>query len=64
VVEKLVAAAKSSATWYENFAEHMALPPLEFAMSYLMRSGRIDRDRLANMSPKFLAQYEAAHRRP
>jgi 2-polyprenyl-6-methoxyphenol hydroxylase-like FAD-dependent oxidoreductase len=63
VVEKLVAAAKSSAAWYENFAEHMALPPLEFAMNYLMRSGRIDRDRLAKMSPKFLAQYEATHRR-
>jgi 2-polyprenyl-6-methoxyphenol hydroxylase-like FAD-dependent oxidoreductase len=63
VVEKLVAAAKASAAWYENFATHMALPPLDFAMSYLMRSGRIDRDRLANMSPKFLAQYDAANRR-
>lgn len=62
VVEKLVAAAKSSAGWYENFATHMALPPLEFAMAYLTRSGRIDRDRLAGMSPKFLAQYDAARR--
>ena len=62
VVEKLVAAAKASAAWYENFAAHMALPPLDFAMSYLMRSGRIDRDRLAKMSPKFLAQYDAAQR--
>jgi 2-polyprenyl-6-methoxyphenol hydroxylase-like FAD-dependent oxidoreductase len=63
VVEKLVAAAKSSAAWYENFATHMELPPLEFALSYLMRSGRIDRDRLAKMSPKFFADYEAAQRR-
>lgn len=62
VVEKLVTAAKASAAWYETFAEHMVLPPLDFAMSYLRRSGRIDRDRLARMSPKFLAQYEAAHR--
>jgi hypothetical protein len=32
-------------------------------MSYLTRSGRIDRDRLAKLSPKFLAQYEAhSHR--
>ena len=30
-------------------------------MSYLTRSGRIDRDRLAKMSPKFLALYDAAH---
>ena len=63
VVEKLVAAAKASAAWYENFASHMALPPLDFAMSYLMRSGRIDRERLEKMSPKFLARYEAAHRK-
>ncbi|MEQ1647421.1 MAG: FAD-dependent monooxygenase [Hyphomicrobiaceae bacterium] len=62
VVEKLVAAAKSSAAWYENFARHMELPPHEFAMSYLMRSGRIDRDRLQKMSPKFLARYEAAQK--
>jgi 2-polyprenyl-6-methoxyphenol hydroxylase-like FAD-dependent oxidoreductase len=60
VVEKLVSAAKASAAWYEDFATHMALPPLDFAMSYLMRSGRIDRDRLAKMSPHFLAQFEAA----
>ncbi len=60
IVEKLVAAAKASAAWYENFAEHMALPPLDFAMSYLTRSGRIDRDRLARMSPTFYARYEAA----
>jgi 2-polyprenyl-6-methoxyphenol hydroxylase-like FAD-dependent oxidoreductase len=61
VVLKIVAAAKASAAWYEHFAEHMTLPPLEFAMNYLMRSGRIDRDRLAKMSPKFLAQYDATH---
>lgn len=62
VVEKLVAAAKASAAWYENFAEHMKMPPLEFAMSYLTRSGRIDRDRLAQLSPNFVAQYEAGIR--
>jgi len=60
VVETLVAAAKASAGWYESFPQHMQLPPLEFAMSYIMRSGRIGRDRLARMSPKFLARYEAA----
>lgn len=64
VVEKLVAASRSSAAWYEVFAMHMALPPLDFAMSYLMRSGRIDRDRLAKMSPHFLARYEAARHAP
>jgi 2-polyprenyl-6-methoxyphenol hydroxylase-like FAD-dependent oxidoreductase len=60
VVEKLVAASKASAAWYERFPQQMTLPPLDFAMSYLTRSGRIDRERLARMSPRFLARYESA----
>jgi 2-polyprenyl-6-methoxyphenol hydroxylase-like FAD-dependent oxidoreductase len=38
VVDKLVAAAKSSAAWYEDFPEHMQLTPHEFADSYMTRS--------------------------
>ncbi len=59
LLEKLVAGANASAQWYENFAEHMRLAPLDFAMSYIRRSGRIDRERLRALSPKFMAQYEA-----
>jgi 2-polyprenyl-6-methoxyphenol hydroxylase-like FAD-dependent oxidoreductase len=59
VLEKIVTAAIESARWYENFAEHMALPPLDFAMSYIQRSGRIDLDRLRKLSPKFIARYDA-----
>ena len=62
LVAKLTAAANSSAEWYEHFAEHMRLPPLDFAMSYITRSGRVDLDRLRATSPKFVAAYEA--RRP
>jgi len=60
VVEKLVRASKASAEWYERFPEHMRLPPLDFAMSYIGRSGRVDRDRLRTMSPNFMARYDAA----
>jgi 2-polyprenyl-6-methoxyphenol hydroxylase-like FAD-dependent oxidoreductase len=60
IVEKLVAAANASGAWYENFAEHMRLDPLKFAMSYVMRSERIGRERLRTLSPRFLAAYEAA----
>jgi 2-polyprenyl-6-methoxyphenol hydroxylase-like FAD-dependent oxidoreductase len=59
IVEKLVAASKQSAAWYERFPEHMHLTPLELAMSYVRRSGRVDDDRLRAMAPKFMAQYDA-----
>ena len=60
VVEKLVKASKVSALWYESFAEHMKREPLDFAYAYITRSGRIDRERLRAMAPRFVAQYEAA----
>jgi 2-polyprenyl-6-methoxyphenol hydroxylase-like FAD-dependent oxidoreductase len=59
IVEKLVAASASSAAWYERFPEHMRLPPLDLAMSYITRSGRVDGDRLRAMSPGFMAAYDA-----
>lgn len=59
IVEKLVAAANASAAWYEHFAEHMRLAPIDFVMSYMTRTGRVDRERLRAISPRFLAQYEA-----
>ena len=61
ILEKLVAGANGSADWYEHFAEHMQLAPVDFAMSYITRSGRIDLDRLRTLSPKFVARYEREH---
>ncbi|MGB9062833.1 MAG: FAD-dependent monooxygenase, partial [Pseudolabrys sp.] len=52
ILEKLVSGANGSATWYEHFAEHMRLAPVDFAMSYITRSGRIDIDRLRRLSPR------------
>ena len=60
IVKKLVTAAKTSASWYENFPEHMKLDMMDFAYSYITRSGRIDDERLAAMSPKFMARYQAS----
>jgi 2-polyprenyl-6-methoxyphenol hydroxylase-like FAD-dependent oxidoreductase len=60
VVQKLVNAARTSAFWYEHFAQHMQLGLMDFAYSYITRSGRIDDVRLRHMSPTFMAQYEAA----
>ena len=58
ILEKLVAGANGSATWYERFAEHMRLAPVDFAMSYITRSGRIDLDRLRKLSPRFVERFE------
>jgi 2-polyprenyl-6-methoxyphenol hydroxylase-like FAD-dependent oxidoreductase len=57
ILEKLVAAANASGAWYERFADHMALAPLDFAMSYLTRSGRIAPERLRQSSPRFAERF-------
>jgi 2-polyprenyl-6-methoxyphenol hydroxylase-like FAD-dependent oxidoreductase len=64
IVRKLVAAARSSADWYEQFPGHMTRELMDFAYSYITRSGRIDRQRLAAMAPRFMARFEAARAPP
>ena len=64
VVEKLVAASKMSAAWYERFPDHMQLAPADLAMSYIRRSGRVDDQRLRTMAPKFMALYDAGRGTP
>jgi 2-polyprenyl-6-methoxyphenol hydroxylase-like FAD-dependent oxidoreductase len=64
IVKTLVQAAKISAEWYEHFPSHMTLGLLDFAYSYITRSGRIDPARLRAMSPRFMARYDAAHPAP
>lgn len=61
ILEKLVAGANGSGQWYERFAKYMKLKPLDFAMSYITRSGRIDIERLRKLSPKFVGRYEREH---
>ena len=63
IVKKLVSAARTSADWYEKFPAHMTGDMMDFAHSYITRSGRIDDDRLRKMSPLFMAQYDAAERK-
>ena len=58
ILDKLVAGANDSATWYEHFAEHMKLAPTDFAMSYVTRSGRVDIERLRKLSPRFVEKFE------
>jgi hypothetical protein len=58
-VKKLVTAARASADWYERFPQHMTLGLMDFAHSYITRSGRIDDERLRTMAPAFMAVYDA-----
>jgi 2-polyprenyl-6-methoxyphenol hydroxylase-like FAD-dependent oxidoreductase len=60
IVKKLVTAARTSADWYAKFPEHMKLDLMDFAYSYITRSGRIDDARLRMMAPLFMARYEAS----
>jgi 2-polyprenyl-6-methoxyphenol hydroxylase-like FAD-dependent oxidoreductase len=59
ILEKLVMAAEASGNWYEHFSGHMKLAPLDFAMSYITRSGRLDPERFQLVSPEFTAAYRA-----
>ncbi|HVL36101.1 MAG TPA: FAD-dependent monooxygenase [Burkholderiales bacterium] len=59
VVEKLVAAANRSSTWYERLSEKMALDPWALAYDYMTRSGRVSRERLRQEAPQFMQQVEA-----
>lgn len=58
LVRKIVDAANTSACWYEDFGTRMQMPALDFAFSYLTRSGRVDLERLRQLSPAFIARYE------
>jgi 2-polyprenyl-6-methoxyphenol hydroxylase-like FAD-dependent oxidoreductase len=63
IVKKLVTAARTSADWYETFPDRMNLDLMDFAYSYITRSGRIDDARLRAMAPQFMARYEASRTR-
>ena len=52
-------AAMRSILWYETADTRQHLTPLEFAFSYMMRTGKVDRDRLRRIDADFLAAYEA-----
>ena len=46
-------AAMKSILWYENVDEKMHLDPIDFAYDYMMRTGRVSRERLRRLDPEF-----------
>lgn len=57
ILQLLVKAANASAAWYETFPQKLSLSPYDFAMSYLMRTGRMSPEKLRAQSPRFMANY-------
>ncbi len=49
-------AAMKSILWYETVDERMHLDPVPFAYDYMMRTGRVDDERLRRMDPEFAAR--------
>lgn len=62
VARKIFDAANTSADWYEDYAQRLSLPPLEFAYEYINRSGRMDPERLRRTAPHFMSRYEGRSR--
>jgi anthraniloyl-CoA monooxygenase len=52
-------AAMRSIIWYETVDTIKHLSPLEFAFSYMTRTGKVSYERLRRIDPDFLAAYEA-----
>lgn len=62
VIEEYQEAAGESRVWFEEMARYLALPPIELAYSIMTRSRKIDRERLRQRDPAFVAAYERARR--
>ena len=58
IVDALQTAAVDSLRWFENWSDDAALDPVVFAYRLMTRSGRIDREKLRQRDPAFVAAYE------
>jgi 2-polyprenyl-6-methoxyphenol hydroxylase-like FAD-dependent oxidoreductase len=55
---KLVLASERSFNWYEDFGRRMEeLQPVDFIFDFLMRTGRVGRERLTAEYPLFMERY-------
>ncbi len=61
-MKKIWDAANVSLRWYEEMDEHVkSLNPVEFAYSYMTRTGRVSHADVKRQDPQLAAQYEALH---
>jgi 2-polyprenyl-6-methoxyphenol hydroxylase-like FAD-dependent oxidoreductase len=61
-MKKIWDAAHASIRWYEQMDERVrTLTPVEFAYSYMTRTGRVDHAEVKRRDPALAAAYEALH---
>ena len=60
-MRKIFDAANVSLRWYERMNELIRLDPIEFAYSYMTRTGRVDHAEVKRRDPELAAAYEALH---
>lgn len=61
-MRKIWQAANTSIAWYEKMDELVPkLSPIEFAYSYMTRTGRVDHAEIRKQDPKLAAAFEALH---
>ena len=60
-MRKIFDAANISLRWYEHMGELIKLDPVEFAYSYMTRTGRVDHAEVAKRDPALAAAYEKLH---
>ncbi|MFN8059766.1 MAG: FAD-dependent monooxygenase [Vicinamibacterales bacterium] len=58
-VDRLQSAAEESLSFFEQAGDYMDLDPVTFAYRLMLRSGRIDHEKLKRRDPAFVARYEA-----
>ena len=60
-MKKILDAANVSIRWYEEMDELMALPAVDFAYSYMTRTGRVSHAEVRRRDPALAAAYEKNH---
>jgi 2-polyprenyl-6-methoxyphenol hydroxylase-like FAD-dependent oxidoreductase len=60
-MKKIWDAANVSLRWYERMGELMKLEPVDFAYSYMSRTGRVDHAEVRRRDPRLAAAYERLH---
>ncbi|MDP3512953.1 MAG: FAD-dependent monooxygenase [Sulfuritalea sp.] len=60
-MQKILDAANVSIRWYEEMDELMALPPVDFAYSYMTRTGRVSHAEVRRRDPALAEAYEKNH---